>query len=56
MQVVQSGDSYLSQSDKRPHSGLGREAIVKKVEVTWPDGTSTELENIKPNQFLVIRH
>lgn len=55
-QVVQSGDSYLSQSDKRLHFGLGSEAIVKKVEVAWPDGTSTDLENVKPNQFLVIRH
>jgi hypothetical protein len=52
--VVQSGNSYLSQSDKRLHFGLGSAAQVDSLEVRWPDGTTTKLEGVKANQILQI--
>jgi hypothetical protein len=55
MQLIQSGNSYLSQNDKRLHFGLGENETAERVQVTWPDGTSTVLENLKAYQFLVIR-
>src|SRR4029077_11797690 len=33
---VQSGSSFLSQSDLRLHFGLGRAKIVDKIEIRWP--------------------
>jgi enediyne biosynthesis protein E4 len=54
MQLVQSGTSYLSQDDMRRHFGLGSEAKVDLLEVRWPDGTTTKLENVKANQVVTI--
>ncbi len=52
--LVRSGTSYLSQDDMRPHFGLGPEKQADVVEVTWPDGTLTHLENVKADQLLKI--
>jgi len=46
--------SYLSASDVRLHLGLGRAAIVKRLEIAWPGGATQVLENVKANQVLVI--
>jgi enediyne biosynthesis protein E4 len=53
--LVQSGSSYISQEDKRLHFGLGKAGQVDSVEVLWPDGTSTTLENVKANQLLEVQ-
>src|SRR5262245_52712468 len=53
--LVQSGTSYLSQDDKRAHFGLGTAAQADTLEVLWPDGTGTKLENVKANQILTVR-
>ena len=52
--IVQSGSSYISQEDKRLHFGLGKAAQVDALEVTWPDGTKSSLQNVKANQILDI--
>jgi hypothetical protein len=54
MRLVQSGTSYLSQDDMRQHFGLGQEKQADLVEVRWPDGTTTKLENVKANQIVQI--
>jgi hypothetical protein len=54
MRLVQSGTSYLSQDDMRQHFGLGREAQADALEVRWPDGTTTKLENVKANQIVSV--
>jgi enediyne biosynthesis protein E4 len=54
MRLVQSGTSYLSQDDMRPHFGLGPAKQADSLEVTWPDGTTTRLENVKANQLVTI--
>jgi hypothetical protein len=46
--------SYLSANDVRLHLGLGRAAAVKRLEIAWPSGITQVLENVKPNQILVI--
>jgi len=52
--LVQSGTSYISQDDKRQHFGLGAAAQVDAIEVRWPDGASTRVENVKVNRLLEI--
>ena len=52
--LVQAGSSYISQEDKRPHFGLGAATRVDGVEVRWPDGTRTTLQDVKANQVLQL--
>jgi enediyne biosynthesis protein E4 len=51
---VRSGSSYLSQEDMRLHFGLGPADRADSVEVRWPDGTITRMEDVKANGILVI--
>ena len=53
--LVQSGSSYISQEDKRLHFGLGKAGAVDTLEVTWADGTTTKMENVKANQIIEIQ-
>ena len=52
--LVQSGTSYLSQDDMRAHFGLGAAAQADSVEVRWPDGTLTRLENVAANRMVEV--
>jgi enediyne biosynthesis protein E4 len=52
--LVQAGSGYLSQDDKRPHFGLGKAAQVDVLEVTWPDGKTSTLKNVKVNQVVTV--
>ena len=45
---------YLSQSDPRPHFGLGEQTKADRVEVRWPDRRVQTLENVKANQILEV--
>jgi len=51
---IRSGTSYLSQDDFRQHFGLGDAATVDSVVVTWPDGSTTEEENVAADQLLLV--
>jgi hypothetical protein len=53
--LVQSGTSYLSQDDMRQHFGLGPQKQADSLEVLWPDGTTTKMENVRANQIVEIR-
>ena len=46
MRDVAAGDSYMSTHDPRLHFGLGKAEKVDKVDVKWPDGSHTVLENL----------
>jgi len=50
--VVTTAGSYASSSDKRAHFGLGRDAVVKEIELRWPSGTVQVLRNVKADQIL----
>lgn len=45
---------YLSQSDPRPHFGLGQAGKADRVEVRWPDGRTTQLSDVRANQILTV--
>ncbi|MGH9660781.1 MAG: CRTAC1 family protein, partial [Bryobacteraceae bacterium] len=47
--------SYLSASDPRVHFGLGREAVIEKVEVVWPDGVRQSLAAPKADRLIRVR-
>jgi hypothetical protein len=51
---VRSGSSYISQEDKRLHFGLGSAKQADLVEVQWPDGTVTQLQDVKADQILKV--
>jgi hypothetical protein len=45
---------YLSQADPRPHFGLGDARKADVVEIRWPDGRVTQLEDVPAGQFLTV--
>jgi hypothetical protein len=45
---------YLSQSDPRLHFGLGDATRVERIVVRWPDGRTTQLDDVPANQFLTV--
>jgi hypothetical protein len=47
-------NGYLSQGDARVHFGLGRAGKVDLLRVRWPDGTTDEWRDVKPNQILRV--
>jgi enediyne biosynthesis protein E4 len=52
---VQSGGSYLSQSDLRIHFGLGPHQKVDKLEVFWPSGKVETLTNVGADHFYILK-
>ncbi|HKR04226.1 MAG TPA: VCBS repeat-containing protein [Bacteroidia bacterium] len=47
---------YLSAVENILHFGLGKNNSVKKLEVTWADGKTQVLTNIKPNSEIVFHY
>ena len=43
---VRGGSSYLSQNDLRLHFGLGQEASISTVEISWPSGKKEHYRNL----------
>ncbi len=52
--AVSTGGGYASSSDVRVHFGLGRRALVEKLELFWPSGTHQILKNVKADQVLIV--
>jgi hypothetical protein len=52
--AVKSGSSYLSQSDLRPHFGLGGSTRAD-VEILWPSGTEDKLTDVPVDKIWTIR-
>ena len=48
------GGNYLSQNDSRAHFGLSGGKVIDRIEVHWPSGATSDLTEIKANQFLII--
>jgi len=42
---------YLSQGDPRLYFGLGKATKAEKVQIRWPDGSTTLLADVPANQF-----
>lgn len=45
---------YAGSSDRRVHFGLGKDALVEKLEIRWPSGARQQLENIPADQILTV--
>ena len=54
VRLVQSGTSYLSQNDMRLHFGLGPANVVDSLEVRWPNGQMSKMENVRTNQIVRV--
>ncbi len=52
--TVRAGDSFLSQSSKRLHFGLGDSAELERLEVTWPSGTKQVVREPKTDMTISI--
>jgi hypothetical protein len=52
--AVLSQTSYYSHDDLRLHFGLGRAQSADRIEVQWPNGGSTVLENVPAGQVVTI--
>jgi enediyne biosynthesis protein E4 len=48
------GTTFLSQSDRRLHFGLGDATTVQRIEIAWPSGTQQVLENVAADQLLRV--
>jgi len=53
---IRTGGSYLSQSERVAHFGLGGATVVDSLRVTWPDGQRVELTEVAPNAEYRIVH
>jgi hypothetical protein len=51
---IQAGSSYLSSEDPRAHFGLGATIRLKEVDVRWPGGKTTRLENVAADQIVTV--
>ena len=54
VRAVGGAASYLGHSDARLHFGLGRAERVERVEVWWPDGAVTRLEDLPVDEVVVV--
>jgi hypothetical protein len=51
---VRSGSSYISNSDRRVHFGLGSVSKIEWIEIRWPSGLTETFENPKVDTILKI--
>ncbi len=54
LRMITSGDNFLSHSEMSAHFGLAANTVVTTLEVEWPDGSTTTLENLVANQTLTV--
>jgi enediyne biosynthesis protein E4 len=52
---VRAGGSYNSTSDTRLHFGLGRAAMMDKIEVFWPSGLKQEFNEIQADAIYEVK-
>ena len=51
---IESGGSYMSQSDLRAHFGLGSATKIDKLEISWPSGARQSFTDLAADQFYSI--
>lgn len=51
---VRGGGAYNSSSDTRLHFGLGKAAIISRIEVSWPSGLHQEFQNVSADAIYEI--
>jgi len=53
--VTHPGTTYLSQSDRRMHFGLGKADKIDALEIEWPSGKKQKIGGVSTGQFLKVR-
>ncbi len=53
-QELHAGSSYLSDSQRMFHFGLGDRSIVDRLEVIWPSGQRQEFEDVAANRRVLL--
>lgn len=56
LRELRAGSNFVSQNPVYAHFGLGDAAVVEQIEIKWPDGSTSTLQNTAANQFLVVDH
>src|SRR5581483_3661485 len=51
---VHGGGGYNSSSDTRLHFGLGKDAVISKIEVSWPSGSKQEFHDLPADEIYQI--
>ncbi|GAB5521752.1 MAG: CRTAC1 family protein [Rhodothermales bacterium] len=46
---IRTGSSYLSQSERVAHFGLGGAMVVDSLRIIWPDGQQIDFTDVEPN-------
>ena len=54
IEELKAGSSYLSTNDPRLHFGLGKDAVMDKVETRWPNGNVETLKNVPADAIYTI--
>ena len=54
LQEVRGGGSYFSQNDLRVHFGLGRSAVVERLEIRWPNGLEEQWKNLDVDRIVTL--
>jgi hypothetical protein len=52
---VRSGSSYISNSDRRVHFGLGAKSLIEYLEVHWPSGLVERLRNLSVDSIVTVK-
>ena len=53
-QTLQAGDSFLAQSSKTLHFGLGEAEQIEQVRVVWPDGSEQRVRGVEAGDVLAV--
>ena len=56
MRELHAGSNFVSQNPVLAHFGLGEAELINEVQIDWLDGETTVLQNVTPNQFLIVDH
>ncbi|MDB6069754.1 MAG: repeat protein, partial [Verrucomicrobiales bacterium] len=48
------GSGYHSQNETLLHFGIGRDTVIDRVDVTWPDGGTERLVKLNANQLYLL--
>jgi hypothetical protein len=52
--LITAGSSFAGQHPAEAHLGLGPHASVTRLDIAWPDGTTSSLDDIPANQTLTV--
>jgi hypothetical protein len=52
---VRAGSGYLSGDPARVHFGFPAEAVLQRLDIRWPDGSVSQVDNLAPQTLLTIQ-